>query len=350
MLVVVKVIVSLLPVFAFLITLIFLDSYKLLKLRSVLVAIGVGGLVAVFCLILNGFLLRTFQISLLQFSRYLAPVLEEFFKALFLIYLLKTKRIGFMVDAAIFGFSIGAGFAAVENIHYLYTLGDPNLLLWIIRGFGTAIMHGGTTAIVGIFSKNFIERQQEEKLYHYLPGLGMAMAIHSVFNHFLLNPLISTVVILIILPLALIIVFERSEKLLQKWLDVGFVSDVELLQMIRSGAVLESRIGQYLVSLKNRVPGEVLADMLCYLQISVELALKAKGTLLMHEAGFKVAQDDAVKNKLMELKQLELNIGKTGKRILAPFLHVKSQDLWQIHMLGGHVHSHSGYNILKRRR
>ena len=107
------------------------------------------------------------------------------------------------------------------------------------------------------------------------------------------------------------------------------------------GLILESRIGRYLVSLKNKIPGEVLADMLCYLQISVELALKAKGTLLMHEAGFDSTLDDEVKNKLKELKQLEMHIGKTGKRILAPFLHVKSQDLWQIHMLEGHSLSHS---------
>jgi RsiW-degrading membrane proteinase PrsW (M82 family) len=350
MLDVVKISVSLLPVFAFLITLIFLDSYKLLKVRSILIAIGIGGLVAVLCLILNVFLLSTLQINLPDFRRYLAPVLEESLKAVYLVYLLRTRRIGFMVDAAIFGFSIGAGFAAVENIQYLYALENSSLLLWIIRGFGTAIMHGGTTALVGIVSKNVLDRRQKEKFYHILPPLGIAIVIHSAFNHFLLNPLLSTMLILVILPLIFIAVFEQSEKSLKKWLDVGFVSDVELLQMIRSGSVLESRIGQYLVSLKNKVPGEVLVDMLCYLQISVELALKAKGTLLMHEAGFDAVLDEEAKSKLKELKQLEHHIGKTGKRILAPFLHVKSQDLWQIHMLEKHSLSNSKPAILRKHR
>jgi hypothetical protein len=90
--------------------------------------------------------------------------------------------------------------------------------------------------------------------------------------------------------------------------------------------------------------------MLCYLQISVELALKAKGTLLMHEAGFDAILDDEAKKKLTELKQLESHIGKTGKRILAPFLHVKSQDLWQIHMLQRHSLSNSNPAVFGKRR
>ncbi|MCK4836205.1 MAG: PrsW family intramembrane metalloprotease [Candidatus Aminicenantes bacterium] len=336
MLLLVKIVVSLLPVFAFLIILFFLDSYKLVKLRSILFAIFIGSLVAGGCLVLNKFLLSHFTIDLKIFRRYVAPIVEEFLKAVYLVYLLKKKRVGFMVDATIFGFSIGAGFAALENIHYLFALSDSNLLLWIIRGFGTAILHGGSTAFVGLITKNLIDRKKNEKFFHYLPGIGMAIIIHSVFNHFIIHPLLSTILILFTLPVIIIFVFERSERSLQKWLDVGFISDVELLQMIRSGTVLKSRIGKYLLSLKKTVSGDILADMLCYLQIYVELALKAKGILLMHEAGFKPTPEEETMHMLKELRQLELNIGKTGKRILAPFIQVKSQDLWQIHMLGGY--------------
>jgi len=347
---VVKIILALLPVFAFLIILLFLDSYKLVKLRSIVGTLMVGCLVAAASLVLNRILLTHFQVNLSFLSRYMAPVIEEFLKGIFLFYLLKTKKVGFMVDAAIFGFSIGAGFATIENIYYLYALDSTNLLLWIIRGFGTAIMHGGTTAIVGILSKSIMERRKKEKIYYYLPGLSLAVIIHSLFNHFLLNPLLASIGIVIFLPIMIIIVFERSERSLQRWLDVGFDSNVQLLQMIRSGEVLKSRMGEYLVSLKNSVPGEILADMLCYLQLSVELALKAKGILLMHEAGFKSPAEEKIKNKLIELKALEKNIGKTGKRILSPVLHAQSQDLWQLHMLEGFIVSRSGPKLLKKNR
>lgn len=328
-----KIVTALFPVFAFLAVLLFLDSYKLVKFRSILTGILYGSLIAGSCFLFNRFLLLSLQVDPQLLRRYLAPVIEELAKGIYLLYLLKNKKAGFMVDAAIFGFSIGAGFAFVENIHYLYALKDSNLLLWMMRGFGTAIMHGGTTAIVGIITRSLLDRHPKEGLLCFVPGFGVAIITHSFFNHFFIHPLLSTIGILLILPVIMIVVFGRSEMLLRKWLDVGFISDIELLEMIRSGKVLTSRIGEYLLSLKNSVSDEVLADMLCYLQISVELALKAKGTLLMHEAGFKTSPDTETMGKLKELKDLERNIGKTGKRILAPFLHVKSQDLWQIHML-----------------
>jgi hypothetical protein len=74
--------------------------------------------------------------------------------------------------------------------------------------------------------------------------------------------------------------------------------------------------------------------MLCLLRIHVELAMRAKGTLLMHGAGFRLAIDQEIKEKFDELKYLEKSIGKTGQLAIAPFLHTSSRDLWQLYMLG----------------
>mgnify|MGYP000417393272 CR=1 FL=1 len=49
-----------------------------------------------------------------------------------------------------FGFAVGAGFAVFENLFYLMQAEHRSLLVWFVRGFGTAIMHGGTTATVVI--------------------------------------------------------------------------------------------------------------------------------------------------------------------------------------------------------
>ena len=56
------------------------------------------------------------------------------------------------------GFAIGAGFAVIENLHYLSALPDRNVWLWSVRGFGTAILHGTTTAIVLITAKSMADR------------------------------------------------------------------------------------------------------------------------------------------------------------------------------------------------
>ena len=161
----IRIAVSLIPVFTFVIVLLFLDNYKLVKFRSVVEAILIGACVALACLLINSWFLTKLMVERVVFSRYLAPVIEELRKGIYLVYLVKSKRIGFIVDAAIFGFAIGAGFAFVENVYYLYSLPDASLATWFIRGFGTAIMHGGTTAIFGIISKNFCDRHDSENIH-----------------------------------------------------------------------------------------------------------------------------------------------------------------------------------------
>jgi RsiW-degrading membrane proteinase PrsW (M82 family) len=330
----VKIFVSLLPVFLFLAALVFLDSYKLVKLRAILLTLLAGAIVAAVCFLINSWALRRFALEMAVYSRYLAPVIEETCKAVYLVYLVRSKKIGFMVDAAIHGFAIGAGFAFVENIYYWQALPSANMFLWIIRGFGTAIMHGGTTAVLGIVAKGLSERHASDHIRFFLPGLGLAVLIHSFFNHFLLPPVLSTVSLLIALPLIIVVVFAQSERSTRHWLGVGFDTDMELLEMITAGKIAETKIGAYLQSLKEHFPGTMVADMLCLLRIHVELAMRAKGTLLMRSAGFRMALDPEIQEKFDELKYLEKSIGKTGQLAIAPFLHTSSRDLWQLYMLG----------------
>lgn len=331
---IVKILVSLSPVFLFLTALIFLDSYKLVKLRSILAIILLGSIAAAVSLPINILILRLTTFDFVFYPRYGAPIIEEFLKVVYIVYLIRSGKIGFMVDAAIYGFAIGAGFAFVENTYFLRSISDSNLLLWIIRGFGTAVMHGGTTAIFAIISKTLSDRYSLDKIRVFLPGLAIAIVIHSFFNHFFFSPQATTIIQLIALPLFVLIVFAQSEKSLQDWLEVGLDTDTHLLEMITTGNLSDTRVGRYLESLRTRFPGEIVADMLCLLRIHVELSIRAKGILMMHKAGFRTTPDPEIKEKFNELKYLEKNIGKTGRLAILPFLHTSSRDLWQLYMLG----------------
>lgn len=331
----VRVLLGFLPVLCFLGTLIYLDSYKLVKLRTVLYAIGWGAVAGVLAYLVNVSLMEV-GVGRPTVTRYVAPVVEELLKGVALVYLIRSKRVGFLVDAAIFGFAVGTGFAMVENIYYLQALDDASIVVWIVRGFGTAIMHGGVTAIFAVVSKTLTEGSDSESVVYFLPGLLAAIVIHSFFNHFILSPVYSAVAVLVLLPPIIVFVFRRSEASLERWLGVGLDADAELLQLMHSGEFSQSRVGSYLQSLRDRFRGEVLADMLCYLRIHVELSIKAKGVLLMRESGFEVPPDKEVQAKFEELRYLERSMGKTGKLAITPFLHTSSRDLWQLHMLGRH--------------
>jgi RsiW-degrading membrane proteinase PrsW (M82 family) len=329
----IRVCVSVLPVVLFLIVLIFLDSYKLVRFRSILTTVFVGVAVALVCLWVNTRLLNLWSWPTASYSRYVAPVVEEALKAGFIVYLIRSQRVGFMVDAAIHGFALGAGFAIIENLYWLGAQPDLTLFHCVMRGFGTAIMHGGATSLFALISQDWSERHESAGAALFLPGLGLAVIIHSLFNHFLISPVLSTAGLVVGLPLIMVAVFHHSEGALQKWLGVGFDSDAELLEMISTGRISDSRIGEYLASLKSHFSGEVVADMLCYLQLHVELSIRAKGKLLMREAGFPTPPDPATREKFKELAYLEDSIGTTGHLAIMPILRWSSRDLWQLHTL-----------------
>ena len=319
--------------FVFLGTLVFLDSYKLVRFRAIVTAIVVGCVAAGVSFVVNTWILQITGMDGTAFRRYGAPVVEELMKSFYLIYLIRKGRIGFMVDGAIFGFAIGAGFALVENAYYINALQDPNLLVWIIRGFGTAIMHGGATAILGIIFKNASDRSSSRKLAGYVSGYFLAVCLHSLYNHFLFGPVVSTALIIVLLPTLMVSVFQRSEDSLRQWLKAGFDSDQELLEILMSGTLMETPVGIYLGSLQTNFQPEVVVDMICYLRIHVELSIEAKGILLMRQAGFELPKDPGVKEKFTELRSLAKNIGQTGMLALLPFLHTSDRELWQLHML-----------------
>jgi RsiW-degrading membrane proteinase PrsW (M82 family) len=331
---VLNILISLLPVTVFLVTLIFLDSYKLVRFRILLLAIGAGAGAAVLSYFLNSEMMHLLRLPFKTYSRYVSPVLEEVLKASIIFYFFRSNRIGFLVDGAILGFATGTGFALVENVYYLSTTEGATLIIWLIRGFGTAIMQGGATALLALITKSLSDRKGKTVGWVWLPGLVAAFGLHSVFNHFFLQPAIQVAAIVVLLPAVTIPIFVTSEKATRAWLDVGFDSDVELLGLINSGVISTTKIGTYLVSLTSKFPGEIVADMLCLLRLHLELSISAKGILLMKESGFPPKVAPGVSEKFRELDYLKDSIGPIGMLAIRPVLHMSSRDLWELHMLG----------------
>lgn len=326
--------VALVPVLAFLAALVLMDSFKLVPLRAVVRLILAGAAAALVATRLHAGLLDGGWVSGAVLSRYVAPVTEELLKALPVVYLLARKRVGFLVDAAILGFAVGAGFAIVENLQYQRLVTDAGLPTWIVRGFGTAVMHGGVTATFAMMSVAMLERAGRATPAAFVPGFALAVVLHAAYNHLAGMPLVATLAVLVVLPLTMYLVFERSERAVGDWLGRGFDADTAMLESINSGRFADSPTGRYLDTLKRRFHGPVVADLLCYLRLHTELALRAKGVLLMRENGFDVPVDEATRDKFTELEYLEKSIGRTGVLALKPMLHMSHKDLWQLYMLG----------------
>ncbi len=326
--------VALLPVLLFLAGLVQLDGYKLVRMKMMLTLVTTGSLAAGASYLLNNLAYAHFSGTLVTYSRYVSPWIEEALKAALLVFLIRTRRVGLPVDAGIAGFAIGTGFAVVENIYYLMSRPHTALAVQVIRGFGTAIMHGGTAAVLAMITNTLYERRPSGGLHLLLPGFLAAVALHTGFNYLLVRPALATLATLLVLPFVIFLAFDHSERILRKWIEVDLESDMELLQAISAGKFLDSKSGHYLQALRDRFRGEQLADMLSYLRVHGELAVRAKGVLLLRESGLPEPPiDTETRERLAELHQLERSIGKTGVLAVRPLMMATGKEIWQLTLL-----------------
>ena len=326
-------IVGLVPVLLFLVLLVVLDSFKLVKSSAVASAIGAGAVAAVAAIPVTQAVETALGLSPAALVRYAGPLVEDTFKLVFIGLLLKRKRVGFPVDAAVLGFAVGAGFALVENLVYLRALGNGDLLLWLVRGLGTAILHGGTTSIAAMIAKALSDSSPDRLARPLVSGWAAAVVLHSAYNHLLLPPVYATLVVLIVFPALILVVFERSEAATREWVGAGLDLDVELLQLLASEQFQLTRFGTYLEELRGRFAGPVVVDMFCLLRLELELSVQAKALLLAREAGLKMAPHPDVAAGLRELRELKSSIGPTGLLALTP-LHVSShRDEWHRYLV-----------------
>ncbi len=331
---IVTLLISLIPVFLLLVVLLWLDSFKLSR-RSLLaysLLWGAGSAVAAW--FLNNWLMGRLEVEFRTYSAFVAPVAEELLKCAWIFILIRRNKAGFMIDGAIYGFAAGAAFSAVENLWYAAVFAESggNIMTWIVRGLGTAVMHGGTAAIFGVLCMGPLNRQ-EGKGATLAAGFFAAVFIHALFNSFFLSPLISTLIIVILIPVSLAVLFQWSEKSIRQWLELEFDSEASILRMIRKGEFSGTKTGLFLLSLRNHYPPEIVFDMYCFISLYLELSIKAKSMMMLKEHGFMIPHDPLLASRLAELRALEKSIGRGGLIAIAPVLRMNRKELWKISLL-----------------
>jgi protease PrsW len=347
-LIVIKAAVAIGPVLAMLAVFVWLDTFKLVSWRQLAGLLAAGGALALISYFINGQFLDTLPIGFSPFSRFVAPPIEETLKATLILALVMRNRIGFMIDAAIAGVAVGAGFSVVENAIYLGIFTHATLGVWLVRGFGTALMHAGCTALFAVLGQFLTERYARiEAQRHrfealmFLPGLAAAIVAHGIFNQFAPSPIIGMTLTLFFVPLILFFVFVRSEHAAHSWLLTEFETHQHMLDDIRAGRLADSPAGRFVAALGRQYPPGVGADMFRYIQVHTSLVARAEADLIEREEGRDVPVSPEVREQLAELHALERRIGKSALMVLNPHLHFTRNELWEIHELEAHAaHAH----------
>lgn len=117
-----------------------------------------------------------------QVVRLTAPILEEFLKALILIYLVQRAEFNYVVDGAIYGFGAGIGFAIIENYEYITGHPDIAITIAIARVFSTNLIHATSSGLIGTALAYRRGDSSWRGWMVVLVGYLFAMAFHMGFN------------------------------------------------------------------------------------------------------------------------------------------------------------------------
>jgi RsiW-degrading membrane proteinase PrsW (M82 family) len=328
---------ALVPVLVLLGVFVWLDAFKLMNGREIGGLLILGGLGALAAWPVAGRFLDTLPIGFNSYSRYVAPWIEEAIKALVIIVLFRLNRIGYKLDAVISGFAIGAGFSVVENIIYLIRFPDYGAGTWLVRGLGTAVMHGTTLAILAATAHEFAERETREAagefdfhLWWFVPGYLVAVALHMTFNQFPDRPLIAMLGAMVVAPIAIMGIFSFGTAEAERWLVAERAEHEAQLETLRGGAWPDSPAARKIAALAERVGPEGEKRIRRYWELQAWLVAEAEQTMMEEAEGDVSIDKDQVRAALAELDGLRRALGRSTCTALTALLPFSRNDYWEV--------------------
>jgi RsiW-degrading membrane proteinase PrsW (M82 family) len=329
--------VALIPVLVMLALFVWLDAFALMSLREVLLLLLVGAIGALLAWPISGRLLDTLPIGFSLYSRFVAPWLEEAIKAAIMILLFRMNRIGYKLDAVISGFAIGAGFSIVENIFYLTIFPNYGTGTWLVRGFGTAIMHGTTLAVLAAIAHEFAERETREaaggydfSLLWFVPGYAVAVALHTAFNQFPDRPMISMMGAILIAPIALIAILNFGTAEAQRWLAAECAEHRQQLEALRAGQWPDGPAGRKIAALAERLDREGVTRIRRYWELQAWLVVQAEEVMMEEAEGDAAFDAAAVRAAFAEQDGLKRALGRSTFTALRALLPFSRNDQWEV--------------------
>jgi RsiW-degrading membrane proteinase PrsW (M82 family) len=329
--------IALVPVLLMAALFVWLDVFKLMSVKEMIGLLLLGAIAALIAWPISGRMLDTLPMGYSFYSRLVAPWIEEALKGTALALLIATNRIGFKLDAVISGFAIGAGFSVVENIFYLVRFPELSASVWMVRGLGTAVMHGTTTAILAAVAHELSERSLRRQGSGHrfnplwlLPGYLLASLIHLTFNQFPSQPMLVMVVTLAVAPLLLLALFRFGESDTQQWLIEDSEGHRRWLEQWRAGGFPADASGQRIAALAARAKPAEAALIRDYCMLKTELVLTAEEELLDRDRQLEEGKADQVRIAFAKLEQLKLALGKAGYAALRRQLPFSANDEWEL--------------------
>ena len=150
------------------------------KARLPIVYVLVGMFISIMAAEVNGVVSGLLPLGNYELTIIVTPMTEEVLKALpILFYALAISDKAEALFTA--SMATGIGFAVLENTYYLLNVASWNILDAVIRAFGTGLMHGMCTLLVGA-GITFVKKKRKIFWVGTFALLSTAIIYHGIYN------------------------------------------------------------------------------------------------------------------------------------------------------------------------
>lgn len=303
-----------------------LDRYEPEPRRYKLAAFVWGGVIAVaIALALEIWIQETWDLSDKKMASFIAPLVEEPAKCLFLaLTFVRARRVidGFL-DGLIYAGFVGIGFAFIENIGYYASsyLGSPDIQVagaegvtatFVVRGLFSPFAHPLFTSAFGIaIGLAAGRRSRTLKILISLAGVGVSIGLHALWNGslsygggagFLLAYLILAGLLVGLAVLA-IIVRTRQVRILERSLSYvaqrGWIHPAEIPYLSQFGYRKAAR--KYAKGEGGKVAAQVVTR---YQRLATEMAFLHDGLMSGRQIPHGVERTYALLDAMYELRPM----------------------------------------------
>lgn len=158
-----------------------------------------------------------------QLVRVSAPILEEILKGAILIYLIRRADFTYFVDGAIYGFTVGIGFAIIENFEYIISNPTAAVTLALMRVLSTNLIHATASGSIGIALglSRFERAGSARRLLSVLASALVAMGLHMAFNNLVSNraPILLAILVGCGGGVLIYVIMRRGLAIMKTWVD-----------------------------------------------------------------------------------------------------------------------------------
>ncbi len=323
---------ALLPVVIYIIVVYQIDNFSLISVKRLLLLILCGMLTALACFALFQLTGKIIPQSLSDSAN---PIIEEMVKGIPLLWLAARKKIVFFIDSVICGAAVGGGFSILENIFYLLLGDQMGIGTVLFRGLEVALVHMGCSALVAAGLMLIVRMIEYSRSRSVVKKSDIAMSVfllseapvlHLFHNTFHFVPLVQFVFVIGTLGGLLVWTYFYDVEMIHSWIDTGLDKQLDLLASIKTGRLDDTPTGKFLESVKDAFPQKDFFDIICYVQLHVELSVASRSRVMLRETGLEdnLPLSDEMKEQIIsqytEYKILEKRLGNAARMTIAPIV------------------------------